>query len=85
MHDDVWHEAIVRRDQALSRPKSRLREGIEVVGHDTPAGSRMVETLAFFEFIQKEAAGAVREMARVQGREQIHQCEAANANGALRK
>jgi predicted transcriptional regulator len=54
VHDDVWYEAIARRDQMLTRWERSLREGIEVLGRDTPAGSRMAVTLAFFEFLQKE-------------------------------
>jgi DNA-binding transcriptional regulator GbsR (MarR family) len=54
VHDDVWYEAIARRDQVLARWERSLREGIEVLGRDTAAGARMVETLAFFEFLQRE-------------------------------
>jgi DNA-binding transcriptional regulator GbsR (MarR family) len=54
VHDDLWYEAIMRRDQMLSRLEQRLREGIEVLGGETPAGGRMAQTLAFFEFLQKE-------------------------------
>jgi DNA-binding transcriptional regulator GbsR (MarR family) len=54
VHDDVWYEAITRRDQMLTRLERKLREGIEVLGRDTPAGARMAETLEFFEFLQKE-------------------------------
>jgi len=38
----------------LERCERSLREGIEVVGRDSPAGARIAETLAFFEFLQKE-------------------------------
>jgi DNA-binding transcriptional regulator GbsR (MarR family) len=54
VHDDVWYEAIARRDQVLARWERSLREGIEVLGRDTAAGARMAETLAFFEFLQNE-------------------------------
>ncbi|MBV8774772.1 MAG: MarR family transcriptional regulator [Deltaproteobacteria bacterium] len=54
VHDDVWYEAIARRDQVLARWERSLREGIEVLGRDSRAGRRMAETLAFFEFLQKE-------------------------------
>jgi hypothetical protein len=54
VHDDVWYEAIARRDQVLARWERSLREGIEVLGPDTPAGARMAETLALFEFLQRE-------------------------------
>lgn len=60
VHDDVWYEAIARRDQVLARWERSLREGIEVLGRDTPAGGRMAETLAFFEFLQKELPQLLR-------------------------
>lgn len=54
VHSEVWYEAIGRKDQVLERCERSLREGIEVVGRDTPAGARIAETLRFFEFLQKE-------------------------------
>ena len=32
------------------------REGVAALGPDTPAGARMVETVAFFEFLRREMA-----------------------------
>jgi predicted transcriptional regulator len=52
--DDVWYEAIARRDQVLARWERSVRDGIEVLGGQTPAGTRMAEMLAFFEFMQRE-------------------------------
>jgi predicted transcriptional regulator len=54
VHNETWYEAIARKDQVLDRCERSLREGIEVVGRGTPAGARIAETLAFFEFIQTE-------------------------------
>jgi DNA-binding transcriptional regulator GbsR (MarR family) len=54
VHDDVWYEAIARRDQVLARWERSLREGLELLSRDTPAGARMAETLAFFEFLKRE-------------------------------
>lgn len=54
VHGDIWYEALMRRDQLLVRWEDTLREGIQVLGADTPAGIRMAETLAFFEFVGKE-------------------------------
>jgi hypothetical protein len=31
-----------------------MREGIDAVGADTAAGARMAETLAFYEFLERE-------------------------------
>lgn len=54
LFDDVWYEASIRRDQVLARWEAAAREGIEALGHDTPAGIRLAETLAYIEFIEQE-------------------------------
>ena len=54
VHSETWYEAIAHKDQVLDRCERSLREGVEVVGRGTPAGARIAETLAFFEFIQTE-------------------------------
>lgn len=54
LHDDVWYEATLRRDQILIRWEDALREGIRVLGRDTPAGTRLAESLEFLEFIGDE-------------------------------
>jgi DNA-binding transcriptional ArsR family regulator len=51
---DIWYEAILRREPLLARWQSSLREGIALVGADTPAGERLADTLAFFDFVQEE-------------------------------
>lgn len=51
---DVWHELYARRDQLLLQWTDTVREGREAVGPDTPAGMRLAETLAFFEFVHDE-------------------------------
>jgi DNA-binding transcriptional regulator GbsR (MarR family) len=52
--DDVWYEAIFHRDQMLQRWSAPLEEGVKTLGPDTPAGRRLNETLAFFQFVHKE-------------------------------
>jgi DNA-binding transcriptional regulator GbsR (MarR family) len=52
--DDAWYEAVVRRERLLALWQRSAREGIAALGPDTPAGARMAETLAFFEFLQEE-------------------------------
>jgi DNA-binding transcriptional ArsR family regulator len=51
---DIWYEAVLRREPMFNRWRASLREGIDVVGADTPAGERLTETLAFFVFMQQE-------------------------------
>lgn len=57
LHDDVWYEASLHRDQMLARWESSLREGIDVLGADTPAGRRLVESLAYVDFLLEELPG----------------------------
>ena len=54
IHDDVWQEAVINREQLLVRWIESAREGVEVLGAETPAGARMARTVAFYEFLHKE-------------------------------
>lgn len=65
VHDDVWYEAVARKDQMLDRWEGALREGITVLGGDTPAGARMAETLSFFQFMQQELPGMLARWRKV--------------------
>ncbi|MFC9914795.1 GbsR/MarR family transcriptional regulator [Streptomyces sp. NPDC127197] len=56
VHGDQWYEALTNREAVLKRWEGALREGVASLGADTPAGRRMAETLAFFEFIEGEVA-----------------------------
>jgi predicted transcriptional regulator len=54
VYDDAWYEATLRREQLLMRWEEAAREGVEVLGADTPAGARMAESRTFFEFLRRE-------------------------------
>jgi DNA-binding transcriptional regulator GbsR (MarR family) len=54
MPDDVWHDMLRLRDQVMLRWTALIREGIELLGPDTPAGARLAEHAAFFEFVSRE-------------------------------
>jgi DNA-binding transcriptional regulator GbsR (MarR family) len=54
MPDDVWHDMLRLRDQVMLRWTALVREGIELLGPDTPAGARLAEHAAFFEFVSRE-------------------------------
>ncbi|MEV3854001.1 MarR family transcriptional regulator [Streptomyces sp. NPDC050095] len=57
VHGNQWYEALASRDSVVKRWVESLAEGVESFGADTPAGKRLGETLAFFEFVQGELGG----------------------------
>jgi DNA-binding transcriptional regulator GbsR (MarR family) len=57
VHSDQWYEALTNREAIIKRWEDALREGVSSLGAHTPAGARLSETLAFFEFIEKDVAG----------------------------
>jgi DNA-binding transcriptional regulator GbsR (MarR family) len=64
VHNEVWYEAIASKDRTLERCERSLREGLEAVGQRTPAGERIAETIAFFEFLQAELPKLLHEWRR---------------------
>ncbi|MFE3033312.1 GbsR/MarR family transcriptional regulator [Streptomyces canus] len=56
VHGDQWYEALTNREAVIKRWEGALREGVSSLGAETPAGRRMAETLAFFEFVEGEVA-----------------------------
>ncbi|MFD5031846.1 GbsR/MarR family transcriptional regulator [Streptomyces sp. NPDC058405] len=54
LHNQLWYATFAQRDTVLSRWEHTLRQGVDSLGKDTPAGARVAETVAFFEFLQKE-------------------------------
>ena len=51
-----WYEALTNREAVIRRWEGALRDGVTSLGAGTPAGQRMAETLAFFEFVDGEVA-----------------------------
>jgi DNA-binding transcriptional regulator GbsR (MarR family) len=54
LQDPTWFELVVRRERLLDRWITTTRDGIDALGPTTPAGHRLAESLAFFEFLQRE-------------------------------
>ncbi|PAZ13917.1 MarR family transcriptional regulator [Streptomyces sp. SA15] len=54
VHSDQWYEALTNRNAIIKRWEDALREGVTSLGADSPAGRRLEETLAFFEFVEGE-------------------------------
>lgn len=60
VHSDQWYEALTNREAIIKRWQESLREGVAGLGVDTPAGRRLAETLAFFEFVEVEVEAVMR-------------------------
>jgi DNA-binding transcriptional regulator GbsR (MarR family) len=69
--DDTWYQTALRRDQMISRWQTAARDSVEAFGADTPAGSRIAETLAYFEFMREEMPAALKRW-RVRKARPIH-------------
>ena len=54
MPDDVWSDMFRLRDQVMQRWAALVREGIELLGPDSPAGARLTGHATFFEFVSRE-------------------------------
>jgi DNA-binding transcriptional regulator GbsR (MarR family) len=57
VHGDQWYEALTNREAVIKRWEDALRDGVASLGAETPAGRRLAETLAFFEFLENDVAG----------------------------
>lgn len=57
--DNVWDEVLRIRDRVLGRWTSVLREGIDLLGADTPAGTRMADSVHYFEFVSEELSSVL--------------------------
>lgn len=52
--EDLWYEVTVRQDQLIGRWASAAKDGIEILGPQTPAGQRLADSYDFFVFVQHE-------------------------------
>jgi DNA-binding transcriptional regulator GbsR (MarR family) len=68
MPPNVWHEVVRLQSQVLARWTSLLKEGIDVVGADSPAGQRMADYAAFFDFMNAEFPGVIARWDARQGK-----------------
>jgi len=57
MPTDVWDEIVRLRNRQFARWVTELRDGVSALGPDTPAGSRMADTVRYFEFLSAEMWG----------------------------
>lgn len=57
MPTDVWDEIVRLRNRQFARWTTELRDGVTALGADTPAGSRMAQTVRYFDFLSTEMSG----------------------------
>jgi hypothetical protein len=57
MPANVWQHIVKMRDRLFAQWAEDLREGVGVLGPDSPAGAKLAETVRYFEFISGEMAG----------------------------
>ena len=63
--DNVWDEVIRLRDRLLVKWTAVLREGTELLGAHTPAGSRLAESARYFEFVNAELPRVLAKWAEI--------------------
>jgi predicted transcriptional regulator len=54
MPADIWRQVTASQAEVMARWAALLKEGIVLVGPDTPAGRRMTGHAAYFEFLAAE-------------------------------
>ena len=59
MPGSMWDSLIRSRDQVMTRWTALVREGIDLVGPDSPAGERLAEQADFLEFTSKELSAVL--------------------------
>jgi DNA-binding transcriptional regulator GbsR (MarR family) len=52
--DHVWDEIVSSRDRLMARWTAVMREGVALLGADTPAGARLAESVEYFDFVSAE-------------------------------
>jgi len=60
VHDDALMESTMGRGPLLARWAASLRDGVDAVGPESPAGTRVSTTLAYAEFVLEELEGMIK-------------------------
>jgi predicted transcriptional regulator len=68
MPDDVWQDIVRLRDRQFTRWAAELRDGVQVLGAGSAAGSRLADTVRYFEFISGEMASLLARWDEQRGR-----------------
>ncbi|MGH3951487.1 MAG: GbsR/MarR family transcriptional regulator [Pseudonocardiaceae bacterium] len=54
VYDDMWYASFLKRDRLMMMWRDQAKQGMDIVGADTPAGKRLAEMRDFFEFMVAE-------------------------------
>ncbi|MFI5528872.1 helix-turn-helix domain-containing protein [Kitasatospora sp. NPDC051853] len=65
--DDVWYQAMIASAEGTTQLASTAREGVTVLGHGTPAGTRLENIARFVDFVSESIVRAAE-----QAREILH-------------
>lgn len=57
--DNVWQHLLSLRNRTMSRWADMLRDGADVLGSSSPAGERVSESAAYFDFVAAELPGVL--------------------------
>ena len=68
MPGNMWDDLLRMRDQVMARWAALVREGIDLVGPDSPAGARMAEQADFLEFATRELSEILKRWQEYRGR-----------------
>jgi DNA-binding transcriptional regulator GbsR (MarR family) len=64
--DDVWNQLLAARDRAMAQWVTALQEGVSLVGADSAAGRRMMQSIGFFEFVGKQLPAVLASWSELQ-------------------
>lgn len=54
LHSDFWYELMVSDMTSMRGWSEAFEYGVHALGQDTPAGARILDSMEFFEFLQRE-------------------------------
>lgn len=64
---NVWQQLLTARNGVMSLWGETMREGVALLGADTPAGQRLTRSARFFDFVTAELPGVLARWAQYAG------------------
>jgi DNA-binding transcriptional regulator GbsR (MarR family) len=56
---DVWEQLLSMSNRRMARWTAVLRDGVDVLGSDSPAGERVTQSVRYFDFVAAELPGVL--------------------------